>query len=558
MMTDSDEEVEIELCKATTSGDGTGNFMPQNEFRFSASYLKSFPVVAAESNIAAAEEWVVADDVISLDEYHILRQQEKQLPVEQRPCLISVCCFKETAETPLGITFSSVNGVLKIRTINPKQPLAKSPLRPGDHMIALDNHRNCSQWTSTQAAQNVRDCVGHFSMLFSNPFGDPNVRQAVVYKADVTDRLGVMFHNDEQNRLRIKRLNNCALIGELCALQEGDFVESINGSSACHYMDTDVATTIIRSTPSLVSIIANPFNATEISVRCIDDNSSEPRFESFKTLGTVEATSHDFSSIIDVGYNKTIGNGILQPSPTEFDTFMEKQGIQPRYIYVCCGRPAVDTELGIVLQLTNEILQIKTMNRSGLLWASPLREGYEISSIDGRNTSNWKSLEAVVEYLNDRQNDISILARNPAGTCSYVVAYVTKPMPQSKIGVTFKKVGNGPLIIGSIQSTGLFSGSILNDGYEVVSINGVPARALSTTEARKIVQYATDSVTIRTRTDSATGIVLAFSRPGESLFGVAEGSMTNSTVVQQENGMGICACLCLVICVLFAFSPLYA
>jgi hypothetical protein len=71
-----------------------------------------------------------------------------------------------------------------------------------------------------------------------------------------------------------------------------------------------------------------------------------------------------------------------------------------------------------------------------------------------------------------------------------------------------------------------------------------------------IVEHATDSVTILAKTESATGIVLAFSRPGESL--IAGGSMTNPIVVERKKGMGVqkcvCRCLSLLICVGVAFS----
>jgi hypothetical protein len=439
-MTDTDEEIDVEMCKVALSDDV--NTIPQDDFGF---FLTSLPVVAAESNSTAGGELIVADDVIPLDdEYGCLRQQEGQL--EQRPSLISVCFFKETGETPLGITLSSVNGVLRICKISSKHPLADTPLRPGDHLIALDNHRSCSQWTSAQAVRYMRECIGHFTMLFSNPLGDPNVREAVVYKANIADRLGVVFHNDEQNRLRIKRLNNFSLVGTLCALQEGDFVESINGSSACNYMDTDVATAMIRSTQSMVSIVAKSINATQVSVRHIDDF-SEPGIDTFHTMATVDATANEFSTIINSSSHNTIGNGILEPSQTEFDSFMEKQAIQPRYIYVNCEKPTVDTKLGFVLQPTNGKLQIKSMNRSGLLWASPLREGFEISSIDGKDSNNWTNLDAVVEYLSNRQNNISIVAQNPAGTCSYVVAHVTKTTPRSKVGMSFKRLATGYFLL---------------------------------------------------------------------------------------------------------------
>jgi hypothetical protein len=482
----------------------------------------SLPVVMAESGEASdreeAENFTVAANVFLVEEGSDLvisegsnvqsRDDDSDDDYAQRPSLIGVCCFKKSHDDSLGISFHSVDGVLQIKDISRDNALAESSLRPGDHLMAIDTHRDCSQWTTNDALKYLKDLQGHFSMLFSDPSGDPDLREAVVCKTHMDDEIGVTFFNDHQNRLCIQKLTDTGLIGryDLCVLKEGDYVHTINGDIS-HYTEKNVAEMTVRSTPAIVSLSAKSTNAAEILFRRVNNRS----ISSFISSLTVDATATESSSLLldsSVTGTKDISDSILRPSPLLYDTYVEQEGILPRFVYVCCDKPSLDTSLGLTFNTLNGKLQISNITSYGLLWSSPLRGGYEVLAIDGKLCNTWSSIE-IMEHLSSRQFRISILARNPAGSCNYVVAQVSKTTPRAKIGVTLRKVADGTLQIGAIFPSSLFAGSILNDGCEVLTINGVLSCNLSSSEAAAILEHATHTVTILAKNNPSSGIVLA-------------------------------------------------
>ncbi|KAG7350780.1 PDZ domain containing protein [Nitzschia inconspicua] len=555
-MTASMPESDIELGNSNggTMSDSLGVPDPS----LSMSYIDSLPVVLADSeeeqSAIQSEEMAVADNVVPLSndsDWMILGPGAyKTMEKYQRPSLMSVCYYKISREDKIGISFQTVDGILQIKTIDSSKAIAQAPVRPGDHLMAIGNHRNCSRWTSTQTASYLKGLVGHFTMLFNNPVGDPNLHEAVVYKADVNDTVGVGFRTDERLRLRIDKLLDWGLIGKdsLCVLKEGDYIHKINGENA-QEIEPSAAKMIVRSTPGMVSISSKSTNATEISVRNVADLSHRG-YLNFNITPTVNATATESSSILldsSVTGIKDISNNILQPSPANFDTYLSQEGIQPRFIYVLCDKPTPDTLLGVTFCKSDDKLIINKVVSDGVLWSSPLRGGYDMLAIDGKACNTWSSWEAR-EYLTSRQNGIALVARNSAGSCNYVVAQVSKPTPRSKIGVTFKKAGNGALQIGEIFPDSLFAGSILTDGCEVLTINGIPSRALSSKEAVSIVEHATSTLTILAKCDPSKGIVLA-ALSAEEVRPIVMTDGGRNQAEGDSRGCRFCALVSIILCI---------
>ncbi len=458
-----------------------------------------------------------------------------------RPSLISVVCFKETPEASLGLTFRSVDGVLKIAGINPERPLAKTPLRAGDEVIGLEGHRHCSRWTAVEAVRFVKYRVGHFSMLVRNPGGDPNLHEAVVFKGKPDDLVGLAFDSDLQGRLMIKSLNHEALIGKMSALNVGDFVESINLTPAQN-LDSQVARTMVRTIPDVVSIVTKRTDAVQLSVRYLDgaaaadDEGTASPGHAHVGATEVDATASEVS-VIDPHSHGT-GGVVMEWEDGEGP-------VEPRFVYVQCEKPTIDTKLGISFDDSDGTLTIASINGSGVLWASPLKAGFEVMAIDGRVCTSWTKA-ATMEYFKSRQTDITILARNPVGNACYVVAQAPKFSPRAKVGLSFRKQGSGPLRIGLVNQDSIYAGSILNEEDDVISINGVSARILTTSEAVSIVELATDTVTILARTNSRNGIVLASLGPGvipaELLTATQMAAPERSS---QNSSIAVCVCICI-------------
>jgi hypothetical protein len=193
------------------------------------------------------------------------------------------------------------------------------------------------------------------------------------------------------------------------------------------------------------------------------------------------------------------------------------------------------------------------------LGSSPLKRGFDVLSIDGKVCTGWNRDEAL-DYLQDRQNGIAIVASNPLGSSNYVIAQATKPTPRSKIGIVFRKSGSGPVTIGDVSSTSIFAGSVLNKGFETILINGIPSRSLTVSEAVSIVDDATDAITIVAKTNSTTGIVLAWLEPGDAALlpptaaaMAADASYHNTQMTQTDRREqskicnAIAACICIVV-----------
>jgi hypothetical protein len=522
--------------------------------------LDNLPVVQVEEEVSSDENLIVAEDVVLLDEESVrLGHYESEQDPQLRPSLISVGYFKETPDISMGISFRSINGVLQISRINPNGPLVDSPLRKGDIIVAIDNHRNCSRWTSAQMVEYLKSCEGHFTMLFSNPLGDPNLHEVVVYKADESQVLGIVFENDHEKRLKIKTIRSGGLLGKLCALEQGDYVTSINGNPS-HLVEADTAKIMVRSTPVLVSIRAKPTKSNDaISIRTAHEL-SQRGYLSYNVTPSVDATANE--SILATSTNSSIksnnskksiiSQSVVQPSPSDFDMFVQEEGIQPRYVYVQCNKPSFDTPLGISFLEQPGRLQICSVSGTGVLWASPLRKGYDVLALDGQVVNNWSATQAA-EYIRTRLN-LSIVAKNPAGSCNFVVAQATKPTPRSKIGVSFKSFNDGKLKIGRILPNSLFGGSVLNADNEILNINGIPAFGLTTLEAVDIVEHATDTVTILAKSDPATAIVLASLSPEHAPmvpmnFSLADAGVTQYVEDEREPGHGCHPAVCIAVCV---------
>ncbi|KAL3904363.1 MAG: hypothetical protein SGILL_010100 [Bacillariaceae sp.] len=557
--------------------------LPERSGSSSSIRLDSLPIVEAEEDddgSSAMESLLIvaAEDVVLLDEESVrLGRYEPAEDAAIRPSLISVSYFKETHDIPMGISFQSINGVLQISRINPSGPLADSPLRKGDTIVAIDNHRNCSRWSSSQAVRYLKNCGGHFTMLFSNPLGDPNLHEAVVYKANESEKVGVVFENDHEQRLRIKKLTSSGLISKLCALEEGDYVTFINGS-ASHLVDADTAKIMVRSTPILVSIQAKPTKSGEaVSIRNAHELSHRG-YLSYNITPTVDATANESilshsttanasSSIVSNNPSKPnmmLSQTIVQPSPADFEMFLEEEGIQPRFVFVQCNKPSIDTPLGISFISTPGQLQISSISGTGVLWASPLRKGFDVLALDGQVVTKWSTTQAA-QHIRQRPSTVSIMARNPNGRCSYVVAQVTKPTPRSKIGMSFKNFEDGRLKVGRIFPHSLFAGSILNEDNEILNINGVPAYGLTASEAVAIVEHATDTVTLLAKTDPASAIVLASLGADQAPIVVPMNiSATDAAVAQYEeerersNACNPAVCIAVCVCVLVMFFVIAA
>jgi C-terminal processing protease CtpA/Prc len=480
--------------------------MDSDEVTRSIAYINSLPSVDALPEVESRNSNVIeATDVIpvlgealgaSLGEVLGLVPGE-ELDVEspaplvdvespaqyQRASLISVRVFKTTRGTKLGIALISVNGILQISK-PPTNLLADSSLQVGDEVVSL-NGISCASWTSNQAADHLVGIIGLVSIVVEDPNGDPNQKEAIVFKDRPQDELGIAFQNDTDGRLRIEKIFPRGLLGSDCPLRTDDHVISINAIPCCE-INSDLARSMVIESPGKVTIVASTMHhETAISNGSVIEGVSSGQEANAPHATMAEVITDE-----------------------EWGTATDETNANPAFISVMLFKSSRQTRLGIRLINTDGILQVSSILSDGILASSPLKEGFIILSINSRQCKGWEVSRAL-NVLKEAQGKLNIVTQNPNGDPNYVEAMVMKSSAQSKIGATFTKTQVGKLRLSFIDPNGMLAESVLNIGDYVMAINSVPCQYLQANDATRLVRQALNTVTILTKTQRSTGVVVS-------------------------------------------------
>jgi hypothetical protein len=483
--------------------------MDSDEVTRSIAYINSLPSVDALPEVESRNSNVIeATDVIpvlgealgaSLGEVLGLVPGE-ELDVEspaplvdvespaqyQRASLISVRVFKTTRGTKLGIALISVNGILQISK-PPTNLLADSSLQVGDEVVSL-NGISCASWTSNQAADHlvgIMGFVGFVSIVVEDPNGDPNQKEAIVFKDRPQDELGIAFQNDTDGRLRIEKIFPRGLLGSDCPLRTDDHVISINATPCCE-INSDLARFMVIESSGKVTIVASTMHhETAISNGSVIEGVSSGQEANAPHATMAEVITDE-----------------------EWGTATDETNANPAFISVMLFKSSRQTRLGIRLINTDGILQVSSILSGGILASSPLKAGFIILSINSRQCKGWEASRAFM-VLKEAQGKLNIVTQNPNGDPNYVEAMVIKSSAQSKIGATFTKTQVGKLRLSFIDPNGMLAESVLNIGDYVMAINSVPCQYLQANDATRLVRQAPNTVTILTKTQRSTGVVVS-------------------------------------------------
>jgi hypothetical protein len=414
--------------------------------------------------------------------------------------------YKARPDVRLGVRFGSINGELQILAVSSESPLAASPLKPGDRILSLDNHRYCGNWTTTQTATYLKEKVGFLHFVAQNPNGDPNMAEAAVYKGHPNDKLGITFENETNgnNRLRIQNIGELGLLGGMSVLKAGDFVEAIN-HIPCHEIESSTAMAFVRDTPNLVTILVkHTGDTTEISLR----NILSPRLSTRHIM-----LSESFQNAPHTLLASEVVEPMLDLSSSRASQIQLQLVVEPSFVSVMVHKSNCDANLGISLKNLNDddgSLSIGRILHNGLLSKSPLCPGYKVLAINNNQCIKW-SRNSALEYLSCTKGNVTIVAQNPfTGSSSYYAqAMAYKSSPRASIGVSFlQNHGGTTLKIGNIGPESIFAISVLNSGDDIIAINHVPCQHMSPSVAVDIVKRTTDAVTILVKTHFTTGLVL--------------------------------------------------
>ena len=113
-------------------------------------------------------------------------------------------------------------------------------------------------------------------------------------------------------------------------------------------------------------------------------------------------------------------------------------------------------------------------------------------------------------FLRKTVGTLTIIAQNDKdGDSRLVETMITKPGPESKIGLGVSSTGYSRARVTSINPNGLFVNSLLSRKDLILSINGIPCQALDSREVAEIIARAKHQVTIVAERKHESAVVVA-------------------------------------------------
>jgi hypothetical protein len=166
-----------------------------------------------------------------------------------------------------------------------------------------------------------------------------------------------------------------------------------------------------------------------------------------------------------------------------------------------------DNDIGISFERVEERLRISSIDPEGLFGETPINEGDFVLSVNHACCADKKP-RYVSRLIRQAKEAVTLVVRRKDGDPYIVSTMVTKPTPESKVGIGLQCV-DGSLCVSTIDASGLFASGILNVGDTVVSIGGVPCPCMDSTSAIELIRKERRVVTIVTWTEKEAGVVVA-------------------------------------------------
>ena len=181
---------------------------------------------------------------------------------------------------------------------------------------------------------------------------------------------------------------------------------------------------------------------------------------------------------------------------------------RPAFISATVLKRAQKTaDVGLLFDREDDGLRIIRVDPEGIFRGSPICEGDFVLSVNNTSCEN-KSAAHVSRVIRRTKEAVTLVVRRTEGDPYIVSTMVTKPTPESRVGIGIRVV-DGSLCVSSIDPSGLFAGGILNVGDKVVSIGGVPCPHMDSSSAIHLIRKEKRTITIVTWTEEEAGVVVA-------------------------------------------------
>ena len=154
----------------------------------------------------------------------------------------------------LGITLQRRRKTgTEIGGLSPDSPFVGSNLRPGDHIIAINNWC-CARYTLDRVQELIRASKETLSICVHNKHGDPALVSSSIMKPHPASRVGITLKR-RYNVIRIKLMSESSLFGNTLLTQRQRLV-SINGVACGRGQTARSASDLIGAASKRVTIVS--------------------------------------------------------------------------------------------------------------------------------------------------------------------------------------------------------------------------------------------------------------------------------------------------------------
>ena len=181
---------------------------------------------------------------------------------------------------------------------------------------------------------------------------------------------------------------------------------------------------------------------------------------------------------------------------------------RPEYLFAKAFKASPDASMGLFLVMRNKALTISRIKADGPFAKSNLRAGDRVVSINGVSCLRVRSTRIAAKLIKAAKSTVSITVRNKGGNPNIVSSCVQKPNPDCRVGITFQRK-RGALQLSRVDTDGLLGNSLIVPGHKCLMINGHVTLNATSYDGANIIRDAPDYVTIVSRPDEATAMVLA-------------------------------------------------
>lgn len=179
------------------------------------------------------------------------------------------------------------------------------------------------------------------------------------------------------------------------------------------------------------------------------------------------------------------------------------RGDRAEFICVLVWKSSSDSPLGIRFNSYSDgSFRIAGIDEGSLFADTPLAVGDHVVSINGYGCFG-NGYQEGLRRLRQKAGAVTVVVQNIGGNPMFVTTSITKPSPNSKLGIKLRNV-NGRLYISALGSKRIAAKTLLKPCDRVLVINGVDVRHLASLEAleiihraRKVVNFQTTSMTRR-------------------------------------------------------------